>query len=74
MRRRPTAICMPGVRSLTGLRWPRLPSSFVVGVLAHGAGVEHDDVRLRAVRDRGVARPSSRPAMRAESCTFIWQP
>jgi len=24
----------------------------VVGVLAHGAGVEHDDVRLRAVRDR----------------------
>jgi hypothetical protein len=24
----------------------------VVGVLAHGAGAEHDDVRLRAVRDR----------------------
>jgi hypothetical protein len=24
----------------------------VVGVLAHGAGAEHDEVRLRAVRDR----------------------
>ena len=24
-RQPPTAICMPGVRSLTGLRWPRLP-------------------------------------------------
>ena len=26
-RQPPTAICMPGVRSLTGLRWPRLPYS-----------------------------------------------
>jgi hypothetical protein len=29
MRRRPTAICMPGVRCLTGLRWPRLPASLL---------------------------------------------
>jgi hypothetical protein len=28
----------------------------VVGVLAHGAGAGHDDARLRAVRDRGLAR------------------
>jgi hypothetical protein len=37
----------------------------LVGVLAHGAGVEHDDVRLRAVRDRGVAHLVGLPAIRS---------
>ena len=47
----------------------------VVGVLAHRAGVEHDDVGVGAVgRALGIRRPPADPASRSESCTFIWQP
>ncbi len=49
-------------------------AELVVGVLAHGAGVEHNDVRLRAVRDRGRSPLVEQAVMRSEWCTFIWQP
>lgn len=52
----------------------RLAVELVVGALAHGASAEDDDVRLRAVRDRGIVRLVEQAAMRSGSYRFIWRP
>ena len=47
----------------------------VVGVLADRARVEHHDLGARRRRrSASCRRPSSRPAIRSESCSFIWHP
>ena len=47
----------------------------VVGVLADGARVEHDDARRRPRRPSGVMpSAASSPPIRSESCSFIWHP
>ena len=47
----------------------------LVGGLAHAARVEHDHVGgLRGSRLVQAPCASSRPAMRSESCLFIWHP
>ena len=47
----------------------------LLGLLAHGAGVDQDQVGAR--RDRRCARSrraASRPSTMSLSATFIWQP
>ncbi len=46
----------------------------VVGVLAHRARVQDDDVGVVPVGRGGVAGVLQQPASRSESWTFIWQP
>ena len=55
-RQPPTAICMPGRAALTGAQLAEVAVEPVVGVLAHRAGVEHDDVGRLALRRAPVAR------------------
>jgi hypothetical protein len=46
----------------------------VVGVLAHRAGVEQDQVGVELVGGAAVAERLEQPAARPESCSFIWHP
>ena len=69
-----TTICMPGWRSFTDLRWPRVPYS----LLSAFSRMQHV---LRTTTSASSAVPvstspsaCSRPAMRSESCSFIWHP
>ena len=74
-RQPPTTICRSGRGVLHGLEVAELAVELVVGVLPDAAGVEHDDVGV-VLRVVGGTRPSasSSPAMRSESCSFIWHP
>ena len=60
---------------LPGLELAEVAVEPVVGVLPDATRVEHDDVGL-GDRRRAGTRPSAsrRPAMRSESCSFIWHP
>ena len=53
---------------------PEVAVKPVVGILPNGAGVEHDDVGVSPCTIRTYPADSSSPAIRSESCAFIWQP
>ncbi len=74
-RQPPTAICRSGRRFLQLLEPAEVPVELVVGVLADAARVEHDHVgRSRGRRSAPCRRSTSSPAIRSESCSFIWHP
>ena len=60
---------------LQRLQVPEGAVQAVVGVLAHRAGVEHHDLGVvRASVGGVIPSASSSPAIRSESCSFIWHP
>ena len=82
----PTAICIPGRPRLTAASWPRLPKSRVAAfsrtehvlMTTTSAPMSPASVALAAASGTWSTGSSpacsSRPAMRSESCSFIWQP
>ena len=82
----PTAICIPGRSRLTAASWPRLPNRRVAAfsrteqVLMTTTSAPMSPASVARAAASGTVstgtRPacSSRPAMRSESCSFIWQP
>ena len=64
----------PGLLVLDRLQVPEGAVELVVGVLPDAAGVEHDDVGVVDPVGRHEAIGLSRPAIRSESCSFIWHP
>ena len=74
-RQPPTAIWRSGRSCLQRLQAAEVAVELVVGVLADAARVEHDDVgRRRASSVGSMPSAASSPAMRSESCSFIWHP
>ena len=63
-----------GPALLQRLQPAEVPVELVVGVLADAAGVEHDDVGDVEVVGRLHAVGREQPAIRSESCSFIWHP
>ena len=68
------AICRSGPRGLQRLEVAEVAVELVVGVLPDAARVQDDDVGV--VDASAGTRPSasSSPAIRSESCSFIWHP
>jgi hypothetical protein len=69
----PTAICMPSCGPCDSSD-ARGSVELAGGVVAHGAGVDHDDIGFGAGLGADVSALSSEPDSRSESWTFIWQP
>ena len=63
-----------GPRCLERLQPAELAVELVVGVLTDAAGVEHHHVGVVEIVGRTMPCSASSPAIRSESCSFIWHP
>ncbi len=71
----PTTRSAVGVAILPLLELAQVAVHPVVGSLSNGAGVDEHHIRVLEVgRRQSCHRPRTDPAIRSESCSFIWQP
>src|SRR5262245_43931406 len=73
-RQPPTTICMSGRRCLSALSWPRLPYSLLSAFSRMQQVLSTTTSAASTDAARSSPSASSRPAMRSESCSFIWHP
>src|SRR5262245_36792460 len=73
-RQPPTTICMSGRRCLSALSWPRLPYNLLSAFSRMQQVLSTTTSASSTLAAGRNPSASSRPAIRSESCSFIWHP